>query len=160
MTEQEAIYILRNSENISDVQVALKVAIKAVEEIQQYRAIGTINEFKNWKEDWLNKFDLLIEYRKIGTVEECREAREKQKEAKNRCKDCAGCTQWKCDCSNVRREAINEFADKLKTNYEDDEDIYAILSDNDTYSYTTSCVLFEKYIDIIAEQLKDGGANE
>lgn len=44
MTEQEALYILENSENISDVQVALKVAIKALEEIQQYRAIGTVED--------------------------------------------------------------------------------------------------------------------
>lgn len=32
----------------------------------------------------------------------------------NRCEDCAGCTQWKCDCSNIRTEAIKEFAEKLK----------------------------------------------
>ena len=44
MTEQEALYILENSENISDVQVALKVAIKALEEIQQYRALGTVED--------------------------------------------------------------------------------------------------------------------
>lgn len=61
---------------------ACKIAIKALQEIKQYREIGTVNEFKNWKEDWLNKFESLIEYRKIGTVEECREAREKQKAKK------------------------------------------------------------------------------
>lgn len=50
MTEQEALYILENSENISDVQVALKVAIKALEEIQQYRAIGTVEECRKARE--------------------------------------------------------------------------------------------------------------
>lgn len=44
MTEQEALYILGNSENISDVQVVLKVAITVLEEVQQYRAIGKVEE--------------------------------------------------------------------------------------------------------------------
>lgn len=29
---------------------------------------------------------------------------------KNKCEDCAGCSAWKCDCSNIR----NEFAERLK----------------------------------------------
>ena len=33
------------------------------------------------------------------------------------CDDCAGCTQWKCDCSNIRAEAIDEFAHRLKKFY-------------------------------------------
>lgn len=33
-----------NSENISDVQVVLKVAITVLEEVQQYRAIGKVEE--------------------------------------------------------------------------------------------------------------------
>ena len=45
MTENEALEILNNeSEDISKVQVALYVARKALEEIQQYRAIGTVEE--------------------------------------------------------------------------------------------------------------------
>lgn len=63
-----------NLENCKKEIQSCEVAIKALEEIQQYRAIGTVNEFKSLKEDWLNKFDRLIEYRKIGTVEECRAA--------------------------------------------------------------------------------------
>jgi hypothetical protein len=30
------------------------------------------------------------------------------------CDDCAGCTEWICDCSNIRAEAITEFAERLK----------------------------------------------
>jgi hypothetical protein len=30
------------------------------------------------------------------------------------CLDCAGCKQWKCDCANIRAEAIKEFAERLK----------------------------------------------
>ena len=30
------------------------------------------------------------------------------------CRDCAGCTLWKCDCANIRECAITEFAETLK----------------------------------------------
>ena len=65
---------------------AFEMAIKALEEIQQYRAIGTVKYFKECA-DILNKtatdelakiIDEWILYHKIGTVDECREAREKQ----------------------------------------------------------------------------------
>ena len=50
MTENEALKILNNEcEDISKVQIALKVAREALEEIQQYRAIGTIEEIKALK---------------------------------------------------------------------------------------------------------------
>lgn len=61
---------------------ALNMAIKALEEIQQYRAIGTVEELK--KVDTViikrNKtisrmLDECMEYEKIGTVEECQEAK-------------------------------------------------------------------------------------
>lgn len=56
-------------------------------ELQQYRAIGTVKYFKECA-DILNKtatdelakiIDEWILYHKIGTVEECREARERQR---------------------------------------------------------------------------------
>jgi hypothetical protein len=37
------------------------------------------------------------------------------------CIDCAGCKQWKCDCSNIKAEAIKEFAERLKTKASDFE---------------------------------------
>lgn len=102
MTENEAIESLRYlkeelEDDSPDMFVyttgsieALNVAIKALEEIQKYRAIGTDEYFKECA-DILNKsesnelakiIDGWILYHKIGTVEECREAREKQR-AKN-----------------------------------------------------------------------------
>ena len=33
---------------------------------------------------------------------------------KKECDECAGCTQWKCDCSNIKIEAYEEFANELK----------------------------------------------
>ena len=71
-----------------------KIAISALEEIQQYRAIGTVEEIKDILQiisDGQDDVDesgistgllhtLLeyAEYKKIGTVEECREARERR----------------------------------------------------------------------------------
>lgn len=33
----------------------------------------------------------------------------------NKCEDCAGCSEWKCDCSLIKSEAIKEFWSKLIT---------------------------------------------
>lgn len=68
---------------------ALDMAIKAFEEIQQYRLIGTVEEIKSYtrlaeKENarLVNKIRSieleLNTYKAIGTVSECREAVEKQ----------------------------------------------------------------------------------
>lgn len=40
----------------------------------------------------------------------------------NRCDDCAGCTQWKCDCSLIEGEAIKEFAKELAERFKQRED--------------------------------------
>lgn len=46
----------------------------------------------------------------LGLFEELKELR---KQERDRCSDCAGCVQWKCDCSNVRQQAIDDFEEKL-----------------------------------------------
>lgn len=68
---------------------ALSVAIKALEEVQQYRAIGTVEGLKSLKENGAFTGEELAQlaamqmwlrdYEKIGTPEECRAAVEKQK---------------------------------------------------------------------------------
>lgn len=73
----------------------MEIAIKALEEIQQYRVIGTVEEIKeilqivSEGQDDVDESGIstgllhtlleYTEYKKIGTVEECREAREKQR---------------------------------------------------------------------------------
>ena len=58
----------------------VREAIKALEEVQEYRKIGTVENLKTLCDLFgLNGFKKLEEYQKIGTVEECREAVEKQK---------------------------------------------------------------------------------
>lgn len=59
----------------------------------------------------------------------------------------------------IRGKAIDEFAEMLKEKYEE-HNFDLCLRQNDYYSYSNSCMLFESYIDEIAEQLKAGGDNE
>ena len=69
-----------------------RAAISALEELQQYREIGTVEELKQLKEilpylkSCRQSLDNVVkrcnEYEQIGTVEECREAVEKQKAKK------------------------------------------------------------------------------
>lgn len=83
MTEREAIKALRLEGGLEITGKAVRtmeffegldVAIKALEEIQQYREIGTIENLKLWISLFgLDGFDELASYKKIGTVEECRE---------------------------------------------------------------------------------------
>ena len=92
MTEQEAKLILdvriSRFDHAEDVNEALEIAKQALEEIQRYRGIGTVEEIKTLKKyielkkrcgTPSNTIDLCAEYAAIGTVEECREAVEKQK---------------------------------------------------------------------------------
>lgn len=53
---------------------ALDVAIQALEEVQQYRAIGTPEELQDMKSDYFEALSDWRQYRKIGTLEECRAA--------------------------------------------------------------------------------------
>lgn len=59
----------------------------------------------------------------------------------------------------IRAKAIDDFAEMLKEKYEE-HNFDLCLRQNDYYSYSNSCMLFESYIDEIAEQLKAGGKNE
>ncbi len=72
--------IKAQNEDNYNTYLADETAITALLEIQAYRAIGTVEEFKALKEN--------------------------QRE----CKDCAGCTTWKCDCANERDKAVDDFA--------------------------------------------------
>ena len=113
MTEQEAKYEIIGHKPIIGFPKyvkALNIAIKALEEVQQYRAIGTVEELKESKEQYDNincaaksiqlsglcdfenaKGEIISEikrnyeyslrdYETIGTPEECKEAVEVKKE--------------------------------------------------------------------------------
>ena len=154
MTEKEAIKILRNIQNAKKVEYedaacaaawfsifkyvypepedyVIEEAIKALEEIQQYREIGTLEELKTASQyirlaklyGTIGKvIDQCVAYEEIGTVEECREAVEKQKAKKpfrgrvingNEYEICRKCTaivkdeEWKAKYCPVCGQAID-----------------------------------------------------
>ena len=104
MTENEAIELLRSMQNpkqdYADIvcapafctgfrfvypepeDYAIEEAIKALEEIQQYREIGTVEQVRNQKHNLEMAYKIISDYEAIGTVEECREAVEKQRPKK------------------------------------------------------------------------------
>ena len=88
--ESEAINVLNMIEAHGDLAIKAKqTAINALEEVQQYRAIGTLEELKEaMKYVWLVKkhgtigkaLEECAEYESIGTPEECRAAVERNNE--------------------------------------------------------------------------------
>lgn len=56
---------------VAEFYTALDIAINAMQEMQKYRQISTM-------ENPISSLQELFQYRKIGTLEECQEARRKQ----------------------------------------------------------------------------------
>ena len=129
MTEQEAIKEVKRWTNIlmsagrkcvSETAEAQDMAINALEEVQQYRAIGTVSELQDLviginaladsqfsavdMAKLVNDMKSLYEYQQIGTPEECRAAVDKQKARKPnyddyhragyRCQTCNNVNPW------------------------------------------------------------------
>ncbi len=88
-TPEEAIETIKSNMPTSGYQMlreSLAMAIEALKEIQQYHEIGTVEYFEKLKladngTIW-GLIDEYVDYKNIGTVEECREAVEKQKPKK------------------------------------------------------------------------------
>ena len=90
MTEYEAIEELKcyRAQSGTAYPEEIELAIKALEENQQYRAIGTVDELKQLKENGAftglelvqlaSKLMKIKEYIAIGTPDECRAAVDKQ----------------------------------------------------------------------------------
>lgn len=92
MTENEAIRVLKQTYDKTDsiyksneLDDMFKLVIKALKEIQQYRAIGTVEEisklikFLSCDDDTsiLEDLRMLIEYSAIGTIDEFKDLKEK-----------------------------------------------------------------------------------
>lgn len=147
MTENEAIkeletsidlakMCIQNCERKREIQ-GYEMAIKALEEVQQYRAIGTPEELKAaMKYVYLAKkhgtvgqvIENCVKYEAIGTVEECREAVEKQTAKKPEFVDTRfmnngkhisdGCQLQKCyKCPNCNQHIFHVWDDELYCKY-------------------------------------------
>lgn len=60
----------------------LEYISKALEEIQQYRAIGPVEQLKTLQEDYWKLNEIIKEYSAIGTVEEFKTLKEKSEPKK------------------------------------------------------------------------------
>lgn len=94
MTENRCIEVLKKMKHMFtetcakiDENTALNMAVEAIKEIQQYRAIGTVEEIENSFKKTINAFekanpliksalDILQEYQSIGTIEELKALKE------------------------------------------------------------------------------------
>ena len=162
MNENEAKYYLLEHKPIVGFKThneALDVAINALSEIQQYRAIGTMEEVRMLK-DYKELYDV---YKLIGTIEEFRNLKYKknvlpianitineedmQKIVNEKIKEI------ELDIQKIRAKAIDEFAERLK-------DLIAKNVEDAENSNDLCCEIFQSEIDEIAEQMKAGGKNE
>lgn len=89
-----------------------------IEELKQYRAIGTPEELQDMKNNYFEALSDWRQYRKIGTLEECRTAVEKQnvnKELESHDeKHILEC------CINLMQEVVNEFAEWYRWQHGED----------------------------------------
>ena len=113
MTENEAKEELKCyvSQSGTSHPEEIEIAIKALEEVQQYREIGTPEELQDMKNNYFEALSDWRQYRKIGTLEECRAAIEKQtakkpKEYEDKYYDCP-------TCGNVLLHKWDKYLDKL-----------------------------------------------
>ena len=118
MTESEVIRelewaksrLMRCSHINTNRMHAFFMAIKALEEVQQYRKHGlTVENALDNMCDLAAAENLIEEYRAIGTPEECRAAVEKQKEMITYCdeNDCSDCPFH--NTSKKYNKCMNDF---------------------------------------------------
>ena len=142
MNREEAIKELHNVRTMGGIipqkrAEALDMAIKALEEVQQYRQIGSVELFAGTKKlsDLTKKcgtigkvFDECAEYAAIGTVEEFRESAEKQTAKKPEFVDTRfmnngkhisdGCQLQNCyKCPNCNQHIFHVWDDELYCKY-------------------------------------------
>ena len=61
---------------------------------------------------------------------------ENERLKKTNCDDCAGCTQWKCDCANIKAYELEQFAERLKEKFYYEGRICRYIIDSDTFDET------------------------
>lgn len=114
MTPEEAIEILEEVKELDDTMYAynpaymnaLDMAIKALKEIQLYKD----NKLCLVPEDvYSRQCSELDAYKEIGTVEECREAVEKQTQKRCAIDSCPDHTHYKCpSCGKIQKTKYDD----------------------------------------------------
>ena len=158
MTENEAIEVLKDEHSYGyELNKACLIAIQALSEIQQYRAIGTVEEVRMLK-DYKELYDV---YKLIGTIEEFRNLKYKKnvlpiatiefsKEDMQKIVD-EKVAQIELDIQGIRAKTIDEFVKKICEKYTEKES---------KGNYRQYCCNIKQELADIAEQLKAGEKNE
>lgn len=95
MTENQAIKILKEEKSweSDDRKIdAFIMGIEALYEIQQYRAIGTVDEVAEMSNSYINYFHKVRQFEAIGTIEEFEALKEKNTPKK----PFGGMYDWTC----------------------------------------------------------------
>jgi hypothetical protein len=116
-------YIAKEEPNVSPLfykgrEEKANTILVMIEELKQYRAIGTPEELQDMKNNYFEALSYWRQYRKIGTLEECRTAVEKQnvnKELESHDeKHILEC------CISLMQEVVNEFAEWYRWQHGED----------------------------------------
>ena len=78
-------------------------------ELEQYREIGTVEQVRNQKHNLEMAYKIISDYEAIGTVEECREAVEKQTQKRCAIDSCPDHTHYKCpSCGKIQKTKYDD----------------------------------------------------
>lgn len=72
------IEISGNLRRVTEFMAGLDAAIEALNELQRYRDLGSVEQIQNQKKNLAVSYNIIAEYQTIGAPEKCQEAREKQ----------------------------------------------------------------------------------
>ena len=155
MTENEAIEVLKEivDEIAEDDGICyvtdcdkepLEMAMSALSEIQQYRAIGTVEDIQMIFQLCKDLQVMCGKYHEIGTIEEFKAY--KQGNCTNDCKHYDSAIEY------VRKKAIDEFAHQFKENL--NQEFPSNYESTRPYFSLENARLI---VDEIAEQMKAGG---
>ena len=170
MTENEAIKVINDkyetffalsTTNVFDI--AMATAIKTLEEIQQYRAIGTVEDIQKVlsflgdenKRSIIDDLKLLNEYKATGLTPELIEAMQGHNIAM--INDLAEYQEIGTveELKEIRAKAIDEFAEALNKKISE-----FVLEHKDNLDFASGISVAWNMVDEIAEQMKAGGKNE
>lgn len=172
MTENEALELMKSLQISKDCELVKTLdfkatVIKALENLHQYRAIGTMEEVRMLK-DYKELYDV---YKLIGTIEEFRNLKYKKnvipiatiefsKEDMQKIVD-EKVAQIELDIQEIRAKAIDKFVEKITFEISKNF-ILSMLANYENYG-----VISDKIVDYvietskkIAEQMKAGADNE
>ena len=119
---------MTDNEIINALECCTKDAIDLIQRQQEHiEDLEALTTLRN-KRKYYNKFVTEVYQKEKGELhypdfdeiyKRYFEQQEEIKRLQNRCEDCAGCTQWKCDCACVRQEFADKIIERLEAEKSD-----------------------------------------